>query len=448
MNIIIIGDIMIDLNYNSEITRNAPEADIPIYNILSNTYIIGGAGNVAINLKHLGTNVEIISVIGSDANGRLIKQHLDSNRITNKLYVDTNRDTTQKNRIFLNNKLNVRFDIEQTNDIPIDIENDIIAYVLLKQHVDAIIISDYDKGVLTERLCKSIIKHANENRIPTFVDPKIKNYMKYNGCFLIKPNQHEAEVISRGESAIDKILVSIKEQINCDNILITRGKNGMIFNNVHNNIEHDSDIDLVDVTGAGDIVLSTLVYCYLKYGDLLKACRISNYVGGKSVKVIGNYNVSLNDIDEYKIIYDYETEKIASLSKYHNIVFTNGCFDILHSAHIKNLKFAKSNGDILVVGLNSDESVKRLKGHERPINNIIERSTILSLFDFIDYIIIFSEDTPYSVLKLLKPNVIVKGSDYQIENIVGSEFATKIVLFNYIDGKSSTNVINKIKESY
>lgn len=452
MNIIVLGDIMLDINYESEVKRQAPEANIPIYNILGNNYILGGAANVAQNLKYLDTNVELISFIGNDIYASIIKNILDSKKIQYKFFVEENRCTTQKNRIFLDNKLQVRYDIEDTSDISTIVENEVIDYVINNQNIDAIIISDYDKGFVTEKLCQTIIKYANENNIPTFVDPKIKNYMKYKGCFLFKPNQNESEVIS-GEKNINKILSFIRDKIECTNILMTRGKEGMILNNHNNKIEHDSIINLVDVTGAGDIVLSTLVYCYLKYGDLLKACKVSNYVGGKSVSVVGNYNVSKNDISEYfdnynkpsKIIYDYEITKIEVLSKCKNVVFTNGCFDILHSAHIKNLQFARSVGDILVVGLNSDESIKRLKGTDRPINNIDERASILSLFDFVDYIIIFSEDTPLNIIKLLKPDTLVKGSDYKKEKIIGSEYVNNIILFDYINGKSSTNVINKIK---
>ena len=193
MNIIIIGDVMIDINNKSEVLRFAPEADIPIYNILDTNYILGGASNVAQNLKNLGTNVEIISVIGDDIYGEKIKEIFDTKLIKNKMFVDKERKTTQKNRIFTKDKLNVRYDIESTNDISCDIENQIIDYVMNKNNsnienykIDAIIISDYDKGVITETLSQTIIAYANEHNIPTFVDPKIKNYMKYKGCFLFK----------------------------------------------------------------------------------------------------------------------------------------------------------------------------------------------------------------------------------------------------------------------
>jgi D-beta-D-heptose 7-phosphate kinase/D-beta-D-heptose 1-phosphate adenosyltransferase len=452
--IIIIGDVLLDINNTSEIKRNAPEADIPIYNILGNNYILGGAANVANNLRHLDTNVEIVSVIGNDVYGTKIKEMLDEKLINNKLFVDDNRKTTQKNRIFIKDVLKARFDIEDTNDITENLETAIIAYVIQKSNISAIIISDYDKGVVTEKLSTTIIDYANKNNIPTFVDPKLKNYYKYKNCFLIKPNQQESEIIS-GEKNIEKILNVIKEKIGCKNILLTRGKEGMILNNIYNKIVHDAIINLVDVTGAGDTVLAVLVYSYLKDNDLLKASKMANYVGGKSVGVIGNYNIRTNDINDYykydmteinsKIIYDFEIDKITKISKKQNIVFTNGCFDILHSAHIELLKFSKNQGDVLVVGLNSDESIKRLKGETRPINNIDERAKILSLFDFIDYIIVFSDDTPLNIISMLTPDILIKGSDYNKENIIGKEFVKKIILFDFVQNKSSTRVINKIK---
>ena len=384
-----------------------------------------------------------------------LKKMFSSSQIENKIFIDKERKTTQKNRIFVNDKLNVRYDIESTHDISYDIEEEIINYVISKTNIDAIIISDYDKGVITEKLSQTIISYANKKNIPTFVDPKLQNYMKYKGCFLFKPNQTEAEIIS-GEKTIHKILHFIKDKIKCENILLTRGKEGMILNSVYNKIEHDSIINLLDVTGAGDIVLSVLVYVFIKDKDLIKACKIANYVGGKSVGVIGNYNVNLNDIDEYydfdiinsgknKIIYDYDDEKILTISENNdNIVFTNGCFDILHSAHIELLKFSKKQGDILVVGLNSDESIKRLKGETRPINDIEERSRILSLFDFIDYIIIFNDDTPLNIIKLLRPDILIKGGDYNKDNIIGKEYVKNIILFDFVQNKSSSRIINKI----
>jgi D-beta-D-heptose 7-phosphate kinase/D-beta-D-heptose 1-phosphate adenosyltransferase len=447
---------MLDINYYSEVNRNTPEANIPLYNILGIDYKLGGASNVANNLNNLNKNTTLLSVIGDDYYGNQIQILLDNKNINNKIFIDKKRKTTQKHRIFLDNKLKVRYDIEDNNDLSIELSDKIFGYITSLNELHSIIISDYDKGVVTEYLSQKIITYANKNNILTFVDPKIKNINKYTNCFLFKPNQHESEIITK-EKNIETILKKIKNEINCKNILLTRGKEGMILNNIDNKFQHENIVNLVDVTGAGDIVIAVLVYCYLKYNDLNLACKISNYIAGKSVKIIGNYETNLQDIDNFfmvhqqnftiknKIYYDYQIDEIKNISTNNNVVFTNGCFDILHSAHIELLKFAKSKGDILVIGLNSDDSIKRIKGNERPINDINERSKILSLLDFIDYIIIFNDDTPFEIIKKLKPDKLVKGGDYNIENIVGKEYVKEVILFNYIENKSSTNIIKKIK---
>ena len=455
MNIIVLGDIILDINYFSKIHRNAPEADnIPIHNIYEKTFFLGGASNVANNLKNLDTNVELITIIGHDYYGEKTKSILEQNKIKNKLFIDPSRKTTQKHRIFHNNILNTRYDIEDNHEITTELSNNILEYIKCKKNIDAIVLSDYNKGVCSDYLIKSVIYHANNNNIFTFVDPKIKNYMKYKNSFCFKPNLHESEMIS-GLKNINQIIDFMKENINCQHLIITCGKDGIIVDNVNNIIQHESNINVVDVTGSGDVVLSILVYIYLLKKDMYIAAKVANYIAGIGVSKIGNYCINKKEVDSYfekystidKIIFDYEVDKIINLSHKKNIVFTNGCFDILHSAHIELLQFSKKQGDILVVGLNSDTSIKRLKGELRPINLQEERMHILSLFDFIDYIIIFENDTPLQILQNLKPTIIVKGADYIIENIIGKEYCEKVVLFNYIKNKSSTSVINKIKNS-
>jgi D-beta-D-heptose 7-phosphate kinase/D-beta-D-heptose 1-phosphate adenosyltransferase len=456
MNIIVIGDIMVDINFYSKIERNAPEAALPIYDIINTNYILGGAANVAQNLHNLGTNMELVGVIGHDDMGRKIKNLLQEKNMKHLLLVDETRKTTQKNRIFHNDKLMARFDIEDNHDISPQIEKQIFDLIINKKDINAIIISDYNKGIITLNLCQQIIKYGNENNIYTFVDPKVKHTEKYKNCFCFKPNLNEGEIIT-GKKNIEHILETLKDKINSTHIVLTSGEKGIYVNNAQNNIRHETDINVVDVTGAGDIVLCVLVYIYLQEKDIYISSLVANYIAGKSVQTIGNYIFSSNDIQEYfhrektnkiftqnKIIYDYEIDKIKELSKKSRIVFTNGCFDIIHSAHIQNLQFAKQQGDTLIVGLNTDDSIKRLKGQNRPINNIEERSKLLSLFDFIDYIIVFRDDTPLNIIQLLNPFRIVKGGDYKKEDIIGIEYCQNVVLFNYIEGKSSTIIINKI----
>jgi len=460
MNIIVLGDILLDINYFSKIYRNAPEADnIPIHNIYNTTFILGGAANVSNNLNNLDVNVELITITGNDYYGEKIKLLLSDKNIQHKIFIDNSRKTTQKHRIFNNDILNTRYDIEDTHEINEILENNIFDYIKTKENIDAIVISDYNKGIITKNLTKKIIDYSNNNKILTFIDPKIKDYTKYQNCFCFKPNLHESKKIS-DKTDIKDMLEFIKENIKSQHTIITCGKDGIIVNNMNSIISHNKEINVLDVTGSGDIVLAILVYIYLLKKDMYLACKIANYIAGIGVTKLGNYCVNKKDIDEYfskyiinddnnidqKIIYDYEIDKIVDLSKRKNIVFTNGCFDILHSAHIELLQFSKKQGDILVVGLNSDNSIKRLKGETRPINLIEERMHILSLFDFIDYIIVFEEDTPLNIIINLKPKIIVKGSDYSIEKIIGKEYCKQVVLFNYIKNKSSTNIINKIKK--
>ncbi len=449
---------MLDINYNSIINRIAPEANIPIYNIIDVNYILGGASNVAQNLNSLEINVKLISVVGNDSYGEIMKQILVEKKIKYQLFEDF-RKTTQKHRIFNNNKISVRYDIEDTFDISLELSNKIMNYIMNQKNIDAIVISDYNKGLLTTQLCREIIEYSNKKNIYTFVDPKIKNVEKYQNCFCFKPNMIECKAITGLNEIedIDTMFKTIKQLINCENIIITSGENGIYINNKSNHITHTDKMDVIDVTGAGDIVLTVLTYIYLKTKDLILACKIANSIAGKSVKTIGNYNISNSEIEIYlqnniilnKVIYFYESEKIKNIKNINfnkKIVFTNGCFDILHSAHIKILQFSKKQGDILVVGINSDESIKKLKGPERPINNIEERTNILSLFEFIDYIIIFNDNTPYNIIELLKPNILVKGSDYKKEDVIGANLVDDVILFDYIQNKSTSLIVNKIKK--
>jgi len=456
MKIVVIGDIMLDINYFSIIERNCPENDeIPINKVINTEYILGGASNVANNLNNLNSDVELIGILGNDFSSTKVIELLTSKNIKNKIFINNERKTTTKNRIFIENKLSSRFDIEDNNDIDIQLENDIINYVInSSENVDAIILCDYNKGLLTEKITQTIINYCNNNNIFSFVDPKIKNINKYKKCFLIKPNQCEAENMTN-ETNLELIFEKIHSIISPKHILLTTGKNGMVLDNF--NIIHDEFINVVDVTGAGDIVMSTLVYMFLKTYNLYYSSKVANYISGISTTFIGNYNIlNSNIINQYisnmfnKIIYDYESEKINFIVNFYKnsnlkIIFTNGCFDILHSGHIKLLQYAKNKGDILIVGLNSDESIQNIKGNDRPINDINERKTILSLFSFIDYIIIFNDDTPLSIIKEIKPNIIIKGGDYNKNNIIGKEYCDEILLFNYVENKSSTNIINKIK---
>ena len=439
---------MIDINHYAEITRKAPEKDIPIYKIINTEYILGGAGNVVENLNILNNNIQLISIIGNDESGKKIQEILENKKINNLLFIDK-RKTTQKNRIFYENKLINRYDIEDTFDIDNEIEKKIFKYIKNKDNLKCIILSDYDKGLLTYDLCQNIINYSNDNNIYVFVDPKIKNALKYKNCFCLKPNLVESQKISN-KIKINEIFDVIYEKLKPFNIIITNADKCIYINNLDNEVNIKKKVNAIDVTGAGDTFLAVLVFIYLQNKDLILASKIANYIATKSVQYIGNYIIKKDDINEYylyenNIIYEDEIDKIKLLNKiYPNIVFTNGCFDIFHSAHLRLLNFCKKQNGILVLGLNSDLSIKKIKGESRPINKIYERLELLKNLNIIDFIIVFSSETPYNILQYLKPTIIVKGGDYNTNNIIGKEFCKEIKLFNYIDGVSTTNIIKEI----
>ena len=445
MNILVIGDVMIDRNYLCKTSkRNAPESvNVPIYNIDKIEYVLGGAANVAKNLWNLKAHVEMLSVIGDDEYADKITQMFQEQTIPCTFYRDATRRTTIKNRIFENSVLVNRHDYETTTDISLEMEDKIISDIKKKiSNIDAILLIDYNKGVLTTNLTENIILLANERNVCTFVDPKMNNYLKYKNCFCFKPNLHEGQTLT-GETEPEAVYSALKENLSPTHIVLTCGENGMFLNkDIH--ITHSEKIPLIDVTGAGDTAMSTLVYMFLRYKCMIRACQMANRICGKSIQCIGNYNLTLADFEMEKIkikMYTYPQLPIISESR---VVFTNGCFDLIHSAHIKLLNFAKQQGNVLIVGLNSDASIKRLKGASRPINNVEERAALLENLPMVDYIVIYDDDTPEKVIQELRPQVLVKGGDYTVENIVGRQYVQEVVLFNYLENKSSSLTINRI----
>jgi D-beta-D-heptose 7-phosphate kinase/D-beta-D-heptose 1-phosphate adenosyltransferase len=509
--VLVIGDVMLDTYHHCETFRRAPEADIPVYNVKKTVHKLGGAANVAKNLKNLECNVFMVSVVGPDRPGEEIQRLLIKNKIYSTLFTDPSRKTTNKIRILHENKLVNRHDIEKVSNIKKKYEIYIMEFISKfceQSSLDAIVISDYAKGVITAKLCKTIIDYANENNIRTFVDPKVNNIHKYRNCYLFKPNWHEAKAMTgplwlrakADRSSIDLIFEYLKEEINSKSTVITCGKDGMYFDGKRNHVCVSQDKPVVDVTGSGDIVLAVLVYSLLMNNSLHMSCYLAHIIATKGVGTVGNYEISLKDITDTiqryntiygmshvgglnhrrfemghevsqisnfevdlsedvtgqvplqifkginaKIIKDTDTVKISKIGLMADVVFTNGCFDIIHSAHIKLLNYAKSLGKILVVGLNSDASIRQLKGPERPINNETERCELLANLGMVDHVILFDEDTPYTILSYLRPKIMVKGGDYEKDQVIGSEFAQQVALFNYIENTSTTNMIQKIK---
>jgi D-beta-D-heptose 7-phosphate kinase/D-beta-D-heptose 1-phosphate adenosyltransferase len=442
-NILVIGDIMIDKYIYANMSKIANEAPIPVFLFNYEKHILGGCGNVLENMKLFQNKLFLISVIGSDND--IIKNL--TNKFNTTLIIDPTRKTTVKTRILCDNKILFRYDTEDTHTINSDIETQIInKFNELLPSLDIIVFSDYNKGVLTEKICKHIIKQSNIHNKITIGDLKY-NFNYFKNITITKPNFSEAKQFSKKNSVIE-MHNEIFNKINCKYSIITLGKDGISFYDNKNlfTVSYESN-EVIDVTGAGDIVGAIISSFYNKL-DIKSSLKLATYLGTLSVKKIGTYEISHNDILlAYKWIKNKEFNQdiLYHLKNSNNkIVFTNGCFDVLHIGHISYLEEAKKLGHILILALNSDDSIKRLKGNNRPINNLNDRITFLNKLDFIDFIIPFNEDTPLDIIKLIQPDILVKGGDYNLDSIIGTEFAKETIILPFVDGKSSTNIINKL----
>jgi D-beta-D-heptose 7-phosphate kinase/D-beta-D-heptose 1-phosphate adenosyltransferase len=453
-NVIIIGDIILDHNLEGHSTKIANEGPIPVINICDENYGIGGCGNVLMNVAALGAKkIFIFSRVGNDNNGaKLIK--LLPTITTNNIIIDDIIPTITKTRIYSDKKIMARYDKEHIKDI--SVEQELIVFnrfneTIQNNKISSVIFSDYNKGFLTKTLCKSIIKLCNKFNIPTIIDPKC-DYTKYIDCTIIKPNRNETKNIFNidlNNITLEDAHRSIHTMLNCKISVITLSGEGISAFKCDRHYRAIEDTkDVIDVTGAGDIVSAVLGTYYSFIDDTQQLINIANHLASISICHVGVYTINDMDlINTYKYIHNSKEITLDTLTKIQlkDIVFTNGCFDILHSAHIELFKFCKSLGKTVIVGLNSDNSIKRFKGNTRPINNVNERIKMLNAIDYIDFIIIFDDDTPINLIKNIKPDFLVKGGDYTIENIIGREFAKNTIIFNYINGLSTTNIIKQIK---
>ncbi len=465
-DILVVGDLMIDYYLWGSSNRISPEAPVPVVDIKKETKLLGGAGNVVNNLIALGARVSVASVIGDDEVGKELLLMLKKIGVDSSLVViEDGRKTTQKGRVIASNQQVIRFDSETKTDILKASEDKLLSLISKEiNRFDAILISDYAKGVLTKRVLKEIISTAKRASKMVLIDPKGKDYSKYKGATLITPNKKEATEATgieiKDEESLKRAGFWLKEKLELDYSIITLSEDGMaIFGEQMSKIPTVAK-EVYDVTGAGDSVLSTIGFILASGGDIKVACKIANAAAAVVVGKLGSATASWDEIIEYeRSLHEDTTEykilDIKSLSKKvqklkadgKRVVFTNGCFDILHLGHIKYLQKAKSFGDVLIVGVNSDSSVKRLKGDSRPINPEYDRAYLLGALECVDFVTIFDEDTPYNLIKTLQPDILVKGGDYRGKEVVGSDIVKEVKLVDFIDGKSTTSVINKAKSS-
>ena len=464
-NIVVIGDVMIDHYFWGSCNRISPEAPVPIVSIEKESLMLGGAGNVVNNLHALGADVSIFSVIGDDAHAQEMQKLLAQTLAKNIMVIhEKGRRTTKKSRIIASNQQVIRYDDESVENILISSQFYLLeAFKKNLFSFDLIILSDYGKGVLTPTLTRDIISLAKDFNKPILVDPKGEDYRKYMGATLLTPNKKEAILATKinivDEGSLHQALVKLKTDLKLDYSIITLSEDGIALLEDEVKIIPTVAREVYDVTGAGDTVIASIGVAMASGMSIEEACEFSNKAAAVVVAKVGSATVTLNEIEEYEHslnqgqseskIKDFEQiERIAKRLKEQGkrIVFTNGCFDILHRGHATYLQKAKELGDILILGLNSDESITRLKGKDRPINNLEDRAFLIGALESIDFVVPFTQDTPYALIKLIEPNILVKGADYKDKNVVGSDIADEVLLIDFVVGKSTSNLIEKINK--
>ncbi|AJC93880.1 D-glycero-beta-D-manno-heptose-7-phosphate kinase [Campylobacter volucris] len=445
--ILVVGDFMVDHYIWCDCSKISPEAPVMVMKHTKEDKRLGGAGNVYANLQSLGAFVYALGVIGDDESGKFLQEKLNA-----KFFIEQNRKTPLKTRILSHSQQVLRLDDENNFDTKLELQV-IDEFKTIAKDFDAIILSDYAKGNLSEKICKELIHHANALNIPILIDPKGANFNKYKNATLLTPNKKEAMEALKLEKLdkdnLNSAIKKLKSDYNLTYSIITLSEEGIAVFDDKLSVIPAKALEVYDVTGAGDSVIAMLAYALALKIDIIKACELANQAAAVVVSKIGSVSVSFDEIKNLEKASFCEKiktkEEILNLIKNKKVVFSNGCFDILHFGHIKYLEKAKRLGDVLIIGLNSDASVKRLKGENRPINSEFQRACMLASLYFVDYVVIFDEDTPLKLIEFLKPDILVKGADYKDKEVVGSNLVKKVELIEFEEGFSTTNIIKRIK---
>lgn len=466
---LVIGDVMLDRYLWGRVARISPEAPVPVVKVESRTCRLGGAANVAANLSALGCRVRLVGTKGADGAGEQLSELLAQTGIEDHLVtLATPRPTIVKTRVMSQGQQLMRLDEEETEEIDPAESHALINRALeLISGANAIILSDYGKGTLDNASCSAVIDCARQKGVPALVDPKGRDWTRYIGATCITPNTAELELITgsrlNSEEAFTNAGQELIETLQVGRLLVTRGPKGMaLFTHGEPPLLIPTQArDVFDVSGAGDTVIATVAAAIAAGIDWPGAAHLANLAAGIVVGKVGTNPVRAEELamalrqgqnGTQRKICDMASALLAVdawRAAGNSIVFTNGCFDILHAGHIRLLHAAADQGQRLIVGLNSDSSVKRIKGPHRPILPQQDRAALLAALGCVDMVIIFEEDTPLSLIEALRPNVLVKGADYTREAVVGHELVEgwggRVVLAPLIENLSTTGIVEKIQ---
>lgn len=462
--ILVVGDVMLDQYWLGETARISPEAPVPIVNVEDVESRLGGAANVAMNICSLGALATLVGVAGNDENARKLSDLLDKTAIESRVIHKDDFKTSTKLRIVSRNQQLLRLDYENGEHI-LDNTDVVEACAKLIPEHDAVVVSDYGKGTVNQ--VDRIIEQARSANKTVVVDPKGKDFGKYKNASVITPNYSEFEQVAGSCADEDELhdkAVALRAQLNLDALLITRGEKGMSLFIRDQQPRHfpAQAKEVYDVTGAGDTVAGLFATAVAVNYSLVDAAKIANLAAGIAVSKFGTAAVTVNELDFNLRMLAGRGKQVAGVDELRQslsaarenkekIVFTNGCFDLIHHGHVACLRDAKSKGDHLVVAINDDLSVQKLKGKNRPVCSLQNRIAVLEELSCIDWIISFSEDTPLELIRELKPDVFVKGGDYKKEELAEFELVSgyggEVVISPYIEGCSTTTIIDSILNS-
>lgn len=465
--LLVVGDMMVDKYIMGSVDRISPEAPVPVLRQNETRRKLGGAGNVIINATSLGAKVRAVGRVGNDGEGTFFCEALREVDVDDR-YIFAEGSTIVKTRVSACGQQFIRIDEEVITHPSSKISKEIIDKLdNIFQNVTAVVISDYAKGFITEELAQAIINKAKTRRIPVIVDPKGRSAAKYKGATALTPNNKEfLDLTGISEIPCEKDIKNEALRLCAENgfdyLIFTRSEKGISVISRASSIKKDFPAtvkEVVDVTGAGDTVVSTIALALGAGFNLHECVDIANMAASI---VISKFGAAQTTLEELSVAFYPQTKgypeidlivaQIKSLKRQgKRIVFTNGCFDIVHAGHVSSFRQARSFGDVLVVGVNSNESICRLKGEFRPIIDLKYRIALLSELNCVDFVIPFNENTPQALIEYIKPDVLVKGNDWAGEEIAGGEFVRsnggRVEFIELEQGLSTSSIIDKIKQT-
>lgn len=471
--VMVVGDFMLDVYIYGDAMKISPEAPVPVLKIAETKHRCGGAGSVAANITALGAKAYCLGVIGDDQDSEILKTRLtEAGANIDSLFTAANRPTISKQRLIglaqhIHRQQLIRIDRESNEPFSDELNESILnAYKDKLPDIDMVCLQDHNKGLLSDSLCRQMIRLANKADKKILIDPCLtSDYSKYTGATAITPNRKETSVAAgfevTDEDTAAKAADYLFQKLQLEAVIITLDKEGAYLKTQSKSLMIPTrPRSVYDVTGAGDMVLATLATALAAGCDYETAVQLSNITGGIEVEKFGTATVTIEEIVEEIAGSNRGTSRkirsadslLSELARHRRqkktVVFTNGCFDVLHRGHIEYLKFCRQQGDVVVLGLNSDNSIRTLKGPGRPINNQDDRAALLEVMEMIDYVTLFDEPSVLNLIRKVRPDVLVKGEDWAVKGVVGREFVEsyggKVVLAPLVENKSSSSTIEKI----